>query len=807
MSVTQPSPPNWRRPPSLRMRSRTSMALGLNLVVILIAGCASLILVLEQWQFTLKLHESTTSQARASVLNSITTAEHVLTTAARSVDAETSTEAGLKPLLDDHPALLALSVIAADGSETATVTADNAGNLLDTRQPPVLQDELDGQRQTDLSPHDQASPTFMMAVPAGQGGSLVAWLDTQILWQNAVSADMGDRGYAFLLDRDGLLLAYGARLAPAVAEGDITDTPAALPSVKAASRHDPALKLYAGVDGSWVVGRAESIPNTNLIVVTETPLREYNSLVIRGLALWGLALAVTALTGELLIRRILKNLTAPLSSFVEATRAVGAGDYAYRVRVPDGVDRELVDLGRGFNIMIVRLQNSQQQIDRYTHEVEEIVDLRARELSRKAMQLEVAAEISRTIATIMDPDALIDEVVRLILEQFKIYHVEILRVDAETGDIWPGGERAVEAQTPLNVRDAAPSIVAWVARNNKTFYVPDVHNEPRFRPDPDLPATQSELAIPLTFGGMVMGVLNLEADHRNAFAPDDVAVLESLANEVAVSIHNAQVFNALQTANRDLAQATLQAKQANILKSRFLLNASHKLRTPLNAIIGYSETILSGIYGDIPGTATDRQRRILENGRHLQALIEDMLDLSSIESGHMELNLEWIELAPLLDEVMNASHALHQTAYADHDLALRLEMAGNLPPVWADVQRLRYILINLMDNAVKFSERGNVVMSTATEDDHINICVSDTGPGIDQDVLDVLFEPFQQEHGSTSSAGRGAGLGLPVSHLLAIMHGGDLVVDSVPKQGCTFTLRLPCHPDGAPPVPDFDAMD
>lgn len=264
------------------------------------------------------------------------------------------------------------------------------------------------------------------------------------------------------------------------------------------------------------------------------------------------------------------------------------------------------------------------------------------------------------------------------------------------------------------------------------------------------------------------------------------------------------MFEALEFANKELMQASLQAKQANTLKSRFLFNASHKLRTPLNSIIGYSETILSGVYGNIPDTVLDRQRRILQNGRVLNALVEDMLDLSAIETGHLQLQSQWLELPPLLDDVINATRALHIASHADHDLDIKLDLnhlSDPIPMVWADLERLRYILINLTSNAVKFTPSGEVVLSADYDDEWIRIHVRDTGEGISDENIHYLFQPFQHQEGSTGHEGRGTGLGLPVSRLLAMHHGGELTVESTLHQGSTFTLNLPRNPPGASPRP------
>jgi two-component system, sensor histidine kinase LadS len=247
----------------------------------------------------------------------------------------------------------------------------------------------------------------------------------------------------------------------------------------------------------------------------------------------------------------------------------------------------------------------------------------------------------------------------------------------------------------------------------------------------------------------------------------------------------------------------MQANQANILKSRFLYNASQKLRPPLDDIVSGAEMLISGVAGPLPDALMDQQRQMLNHGRVMQALVEDMLDLSEIEAGHMQLNLQWVTLPPLMEEITNAARALHMAAYSAHHLTIRLDLmhlTDPLPPVWADVDRLRYILINLMSNAVKYTEEGEVVISATATDTDVLITVRDTGPGIGDDEMRYLFEPFGQQSAPVLTD-QGTGLGLAVSRLLAMRHGGDLTVETRLREGTTFTLRLPGTPDGAPPPP------
>ncbi len=774
------------------------MMLGMNLLVAVVAGSASLITVLEGRTAILRLHESTARQAGVALQGRVDDAGRALVAAELAIADGADPAERLTCLQNAFPAIQAAALVGPDGVELVRVPPDPVS---DPAEWPgrAAWDATQAGESYSAAPAASDEP-LVLAEPLTDGaGMLVAEVDAGALWGEVLAAEMGDEGYIYVANADGTLLATGP-------DQSADRDPAEFQVVQNAAQGESAARLYRGLVGDWVIGRAAPVPGAAYITVTETPLASFFPTVARVIALWVMALVITAITGEWLVRRILQAVLAPLDRLSEGARAVSARDYRYRIRLPSGTESELVGLAQAFNRMIVRLQESQRQIDAYTDEMQEIVDQRARELARKAMQLEVAADVSRKIATILDPRALAREVTALIQQRFEVYHVEILLLDEDSGLLRSSHDRSSRLPAPpVRLHDSESSVVAWVARHGVTLYVPDVTEEPRYRRNPDLPASRCALAIPLTFGNRVIGVLNLEADHAHAFPRDEIAVLEGLAYEIAVYMHNAQVFDALETANRELAQATMQAKQANTLKSRFLFNASHKLRTPLNAIIGYSETMLSGIYGDLPEVVQDRQQRILQNGRILQGLVEDMLDLSALETGQLTLNLLWFDLVPLLEEVMQAANALHQAAYADHELTLRLDLmhlTEPLPPVWADVDRLRYILINLLSNAIKFTPAGEVVMRAEAREGRVLIQVRDTGPGIPDDILRYLFEPFQHQRGTTESAGRGTGLGLPVARLLAMRHGGDLTVESVLNEGSTFTLWLPRHPDGAPDPPE-----
>ena len=784
-----PTPPLHHR--SLRTRWRSYMILGLNVLVVVVVSIATLVTALEQRQALLRLHETGAAHVHAQVAQTVQDAQRALRTAATQLESGSSPEDVLPPLLSAQPAFEALIEVGTDGKTRTSVPTGTASNWAEH---PAFLAAHEGRPYA----HVEGAVLFL-AVPMSHGDALLAQTDAATLLASAVTSPLGRDGYAYLAADDGTLLATAPTLSPSA-----NFDPAALAIFEHARAGQTEMRLYHGMEGGWVLGQASADPALGFTVITETPLSEFTPMLVRVIGLWGLALILTAGVGEWLIRRILRTVVGPLEMLRRSTHAVSAGDYGVRVRVPPNADRELMELSEAFNMMVSQLAESQRQLDAYANELQEIVDRRARELARKAAQMEVAAEVTRRLATIHKPQKLVETVVGVLQERFEVYHVEVWLADEDNGLLVCCAPSAEDAE-PLSLHTATSTVIGWVAASGQRFYVPDVTEEPRYRPSPHAPASRCQLAIPLRFEGTVLGVLNLEADHRNAFERDRIEVLEALADEIAVALHNAQAFSALERANNELAQTTLQANQANTLKSRFLYNMSQRLRTPLEEITNRTEAILSGLHGEVPQPIREQEEHILESGRVTQALVEDMLDLSALESGYLQLNLAWVELPPLLDEVTNAARALHMARYPDHDLDVRLDLmhlTEPLPPVWADLDRLRYILINLMDNAVKYTEAGEVVMTAEATDEHVLIHVRDTGPGVSEEQRRYLFEPFQHARADTAPEGvSGTGLGLPVSRLLAMRHGGDLLVETAVGKGSTFTLRLPRRPSGAPPPP------
>lgn len=348
-------------------------------------------------------------------------------------------------------------------------------------------------------------------------------------------------------------------------------------------------------------------------------------------------------------------------------------------------------------------------------------------------------------------------------------------------------------------------IIGWVAAHSEPVLVPDVRLDPRYVSIS--PNTRSKLCVPLVAGPQVIGVLNIESPHPNAFTEDDQRLLSTLANNLAVLIERIRLFEEVEAARAELQERAEALTEANIrlqeldrLKDQFLANMSHELRTPLNSVIGFSEVLLDGLVGDMPPKQQECVRDIHTSGEHLLALINDILDLSKIEAGRMTLTPTTFEVAELLAEVRTTTAPLIERK----SQIFTIELSEDLPSLTADRFRIKQVLLNLLSNAQKFTpKKGHITLSCRLADPATMLfSVADTGIGIKQENRDIIFEEFRQADGSATREITGTGLGLAISKRLVEMHEGRIWVESEYRHGSTFSFLLPlAGPTETEPAP------
>jgi signal transduction histidine kinase len=288
------------------------------------------------------------------------------------------------------------------------------------------------------------------------------------------------------------------------------------------------------------------------------------------------------------------------------------------------------------------------------------------------------------------------------------------------------------------------------------------------------------LVVPLLGRDHVIGALVVRRKAPGAFPQNAVDLLKTFAAQSVLAIQNAHLFTEIDEKSRQLEIASQH-------KSQFLANMSHELRTPLNAILGYTELILDNIYGETPDKMREVLERLQANGKHLLGLINDVLDLSKIEAGQLTLDLADYSFKDVVDTVVSAVGSLAN----GKKLALTADVGPNLPIGHGDGRRLAQVLLNLVGNAIKFTDKGEVAIKATVTDSSFTVAVRDTGPGISPLDQGKIFEEFQQADDATTKRKGGTGLGLSIAKRIIGMHGGRIWVESDVGKGSTFAFTIP----------------
>ena len=334
----------------------------------------------------------------------------------------------------------------------------------------------------------------------------------------------------------------------------------------------------------------------------------------------------------------------------------------------------------------------------------------------------------------------------------------------------------------IPVKPDRGTLIGRTALEGKVVHIPDVQNDSEYTWEESRQrgGYRTMLGIPLLREGVPVGVLAMTRPIVEPFADKQIELLTTFADQAVIAIENVRLFDEIQDKSHQLAEASKH-------KSQFLANMSHELRTPLNAILGYTELVLDGIYGEAPQKAQDVLKRVESNGRHLLGLINDVLDLSKIEAGELKLSLTAYSMKDVVYNVFSAVEPLATKKKLD----LKVNIPPDMPAGHGDERRLTQVLLNLVGNAIKFTDAGEVAIRIAAAGGAFSVAVHDTGPGISAADQTKLFQEFQQADSSITKSKGGTGLGLAISRRIVELHGGRLWVESSPGEGSTFTFAVP----------------
>ena len=415
------------------------------------------------------------------------------------------------------------------------------------------------------------------------------------------------------------------------------------------------------------------------------------------------------------------------------------------------------------------------------------LDLRTRELGRSVEQLNGLSKVGETVSSSLDPHEVLSSIVKHAVELSGTEGGSIFEFDDESEEFqirtaYGTSQELLDALGSIKV-GLHETLVGRAALSGTSLGVPDISRAPSDAHLEQLARAgwRSMLAVPLVRESRILGALVVRRRITGEFSEQITDLLETFASQSALAIHNARLF-------QELALKTHELEIASRHKSEFLASMSHELRTPLNAVIGFSEVLLDRLFGELNDKQVEYLEDIRDSGRHLLELLNEILDLSKVEAGRMELELGDASLREALEHGV----AMVRERASRQGLSLDVVVDPDVDVVVADPLRLKQVILNLLTNAVKFTPSGGRVEARARRvGGEVQVSVEDSGIGIAEDQLERIFESFQQGPRSVSGATEGTGLGLTLSKRIVELHGGRLWVESRLGHGSTFTFAIP----------------
>lgn len=409
-------------------------------------------------------------------------------------------------------------------------------------------------------------------------------------------------------------------------------------------------------------------------------------------------------------------------------------------------------------------------------------------------------QISQALNSILDPDFILQEIVRLSGECFDVDRLLIFAVSTDTVQIlkeWRANDLVTSMLHLQFPKSEWPDLLDADSDfyDRRCFHAPNYSQETTTtirRMQVEQANTRSVLSVPIFIRDRLFGGLCLHTTRAyRTFTQEEIYLLQQIADQAAIALYNAQSYERLeelvQQRTQELEAEKLLSEAANRAKSEFLSNISHELRTPLTGILGFSGVLMEQIFGSLNAKQKQYVECIHTSGKHLLDLINDLLDLTKIEAGKEELILESL----LVEDVAQACLSLFQERCWQRGLEFKLAIAPEVTNCTADRRRLNQILVNLLSNALKFTDVGSITLHVEQTPQAILFSVIDTGIGIATEDCEAIFQPFHQVDSGLNRKYEGTGLGLALSRRLAQLHGGDITVESELGRGSCFTLHLP----------------
>ena len=692
-------------------------------------------------------------------------------------------------LLRQVPAVTDITQISPAGQEILSVSRlsmDVSGSSKDRTKDPAFLGAKQG--QTWFGPvyfRKETEPYMALALRSGgpAGAVTVAEVNLKFIWDVVTRIKIGVKGKAYVIDGGGHLVA-DPDIGLVLRKTDYSKLDHIQAALAGPAPEDAPARLARDLAGNEVLTAFAGVEPLGWKVFIEQPVSEVyatlNATIVRAGILIVAGLLFSALTAWWLARGMVR----PIRTLQEGAQRIGEGDLSQRIEIHSG--DELEALAGQFNDMSARLTESYAGLERK-------VDERTVALTESLEKQTSIAEILRVISsspTNTQPvfDAIVTSCQRLFHGRavaFVQANGDMVETVAFADDGTAGENRGGFLKPwPLDRGSAAGACILDARLVNVGDTNAGIKEFPRMK---DLAAAlgyHSGLFVPLVRDGNSAGAIAILRSTSGEFNEQQVSLAKTFADQAMIAIENVRLFHEIQEKSRQL-------EVAGQHKSEFLANMSHELRTPLNAIIGFSEVLIDKMFGELNEKQEDYLKDIFTSGKHLLSLINDILDLSKIEAGRMDLEPSTF---PVPDALANAMALIRERA-TRHGINLLLECDPQIGEWKADERKFKQILLNLLSNAVKFTpDNGKVTVRAGLDGAMLEVAVVDTGIGIAPEDHAAVFEEFRQVGRHYTNKNEGTGLGLALTKRFVELHGGKLWLESAPGKGSTFTFNIANQP-------------